>query len=89
MDIEFDPAKDASNKAKHGISLVQAARLDWDGLHIEPDLRHDYGEDRFTGTGWLNERLYVVIFTRRADATRVISLRKANPREIEYYENQG
>jgi uncharacterized DUF497 family protein len=30
MDIEFDPVKDASNQAKHGVSLALAAELDWD-----------------------------------------------------------
>ena len=28
MDVEFDPAKDAANIAKHGISLARARELD-------------------------------------------------------------
>jgi uncharacterized DUF497 family protein len=27
MDVEFDPAKDAANRAKHGVSLAFGARL--------------------------------------------------------------
>jgi len=30
MQIEFDPAKDEGNQAKHGVSLAEASRLDWD-----------------------------------------------------------
>jgi hypothetical protein len=33
------------------------------------------------------ERLLVVVFTERDDAIRIISARKANPREREGYEN--
>ena len=29
MRIEFDPDKDAGNRAKHGVSLMLAAELDW------------------------------------------------------------
>jgi uncharacterized protein (DUF4415 family) len=30
MKIEFDAAKDKANRARHGVSLIEAARLDWD-----------------------------------------------------------
>ena len=35
--IDFDPAKDLANRAKHGLSLADAAELDWDGANIVPD----------------------------------------------------
>ena len=44
VDIEFDPAKDEINVARHGISLARAADLVV--ATIEPDLRRDYGEPR-------------------------------------------
>jgi uncharacterized DUF497 family protein len=34
MRIEFDSAKDASNTAKHGVSLRFAAELDWDAALV-------------------------------------------------------
>ncbi|KXU39017.1 hypothetical protein AXE65_10785 [Ventosimonas gracilis] len=85
MKIEFDPAKDAINRNKHGISLGEAARIDWDNVVAWPDRRFDYGEDRISGLGYLGDRLYAVIFVDRGDIRRVISLRKANKREEKTY----
>jgi uncharacterized DUF497 family protein len=89
MQFEFDPAKDRKNIDKHGLSLGEAARLDWASSKIQPDLRRDYGEARRIGYALLEERLYCVVFVERKGAMRVISLRKANDKEIERYENQG
>jgi uncharacterized protein len=85
MDIAFDPDKDAINRAKHGISLAEAARIDWDSLRYEIDERHDYGETRYRGYGLIDGRLYAVVFTFRDGAMRVINLRKANNREQRTY----
>ena len=85
MDITFDLRKDALNIEKHRVSLAEAAKLDWDTLQEKPDTRQDYGEERFIGYGFINNRLYCVIFTDRGDKRRIISLRKANPREIKNY----
>lgn len=49
MNITFDPAKDAANIAKHGVSLSQAHRLDWGRLSEKADDRRDYGETRIVG----------------------------------------
>ncbi len=46
MDIEFDPVKDASNQAKHGVSLALAAELDWDAALVWVDARYEYDELR-------------------------------------------
>jgi uncharacterized DUF497 family protein len=89
LEIEFDAAKDEINRAKHGISLSEAARLDWDVMWTQPDLRREYGEDRQIGYALLGERVYCVVFTPRDAAMRIISLRKANNREMETYESQA
>jgi uncharacterized protein len=47
MDLEWDEAKDAENRRKHGLSLADAARLDWTAGDIEPDTRRNYGEARW------------------------------------------
>jgi len=52
---------------------------------VEADVRFDYPEPRFKATGYIGLRLYVVIFCVRDDAKRIISLRKANPREEKRY----
>lgn len=86
MRISFDVDKDRTNKAKHGLSLSSADKLDWDGLVAKLDSRRDYSEVRMIGfapdaTG----RLFCVVFTDRADGRRIISLRKANLREVKLY----
>ena len=86
MEFEWDEEKDTANRAKHGLSLADAALLDWYGGQTRPDARRDYGEDRIEMLAKLKGRLHLCIFTMRGTAIRVISLRKANPREERRYE---
>jgi uncharacterized protein len=44
MQLTFDPLKDATNRAKHGVTLGMAADLEWDTLVCKTDARRDYGE---------------------------------------------
>lgn len=62
--------------------------LDWAAANVETDDRSNYEEDRFIGYAPLGERVYCVAFTFRGDALRIISLRKANRREVQRYEQQ-
>ncbi len=82
MDFDWDNGKDAANRAKHGVSLAMAARLDWEESTVVPDHRRDYGEERFRLGGLLEGRLHICIFTIREGRIRIISLRKANAREV-------
>ena len=88
MEIAYDLAKDAINRAKHGVSPGEAARLEWNRVLAKPDTRMDYGEPRQIGYGPIGQRLYCVVFVDRGDTLRIISLRKANNREISRYEAQ-
>ena len=88
MEIEFDPGKDRLNIQKHGISLAEVVEFDWDTAQIEEDLRFLYAEKRFEATGWLGERLHVVVYCKRSIKRRIISLRKANDREFDKYVDQ-
>jgi len=85
MEIEFDADKDAANQAKHGVSLGEALWLEWDTLLAMEDRRRCYGERRMLGYALMGERLYCVVFTDRSSVRRIISLRKANNREIARY----
>lgn len=85
MNITFNPAKDAVNRAKHGVSLALAVDLEWDMLLATLDTRRDYGEQRMIGFAPISHRVYCVVFTDRGDERRVISLRKANSREVTRY----
>jgi hypothetical protein len=83
--IEFDPVKDATNQGKHGVSLALAAQLDWDASLVWVDDRFEYGEVRMIALAPETGVLYYVAFVDRDDARRIISLRKANRREVKHY----
>jgi uncharacterized DUF497 family protein len=85
MRIEFDLAKDTSNQEKHGLSLALAAELDWDAALVWVDERHDYGELRMIALAPETGILYYVAFVDRGEVRRIISLRKANRREVKHY----
>lgn len=52
---------------------------------IGSDDRRDYHEIRYIALGYLDDRLHVLCFTETDDGIRVISFRKANPREVNRY----
>lgn len=81
MDIEFDTAKDASNIAKHGVSLALAVLILEALVGEEQDVRRDYGEPRFNAFGLVAGRLFVCTYTPRGEALRIISVRKAHRKE--------
>lgn len=85
MEIGFEPAKSARNAAERGLPLDKAAEFDFGTALVLVDDRRDYGETRYVATGWIGERLHVLCFTRVEDGIRVISLRKANAREVSRY----
>ena len=85
MRIEFDPTKEASNQLKHGVSLAMAAELDWDAAWVWVDDRFDYREMRMIALAPKTEILYCVAFVDRGDVRRIISLRRANRREVKHY----
>ena len=85
MNCEFDPAKDESNIEKHGMSLADADAFEWETAVVREDVRQQYAEPRFEAKGYIAERLHVMVFCLRAETLRVISLRKANPREVKSY----
>ena len=85
MRIEFDPAKDEANLAKHGVSLALAAELDWEAALVWFDARFEYDELRMIALAPKTETLYYVAFVDRGQARRIISLRRANRREVKHY----
>jgi len=87
MKIEFDPAKNAKNILERGISFELAAEFDLATAKIWADTRKDYSEERFIALGYIGERLFSFVFTVRGEVLRVISLRKANSREVKNYES--
>jgi uncharacterized DUF497 family protein len=87
--ISFDPAKNAANVRKRGLpfSLVQD-EFDWASAQVIEDKRREYGERRYRALGFIGTRLHAVVYTPRATGLHVISLRKANRREVRRYATQ-
>lgn len=85
MRIEFDPRKDVSNREKHSLSLQLAAELDWEAALVWLDERQDYGEMRMIALAPRAAILYYVAFVDRGQVLRIISLRRANRREVKHY----
>ncbi len=86
--FEFDPEKDTANHAKHGLSLARIRDAVWPPEFVAEDARRDYAENRWYAYVQLDKRIHVVIFTLRGASVRVISLRKANQREVRRYNDQ-
>lgn len=85
MDIVFDSAKNTANIKKHGVSLASATSLEWEDALSWKDERQTYGEARMCALAYIAHRLYYVVYVDRDEVRRVISLRKANLREIKRY----
>jgi len=88
MATSYDDRKNRRNIAERGISFDTAVRFEWDSAWVVEDLRRDYGERRFRALGLIDGRLHALVFTPREVLVHVISLRKANDREIKRYEAQ-
>ena len=83
--FEFDEAKSAANKAKHGIDFVDAQDLwnDPDLLEI-PARTND--ELRYLMVGKIDRKHWSAVVTYRGDKVRIISVRRSRRHEVELYE---
>ena len=80
---DFDKAK--GNIRKHGIRFADAVAVFEDELALTlPDPRFEEDRSITIGMDFLG-RLLVVVYTWRADEIRIISARKATPRERREY----
>ncbi|WP_343044561.1 BrnT family toxin [Allomesorhizobium camelthorni] len=64
---------------------MQAEEFDFSTAIVATDDRNDYGEVREVAAGFVGQRLHIIVFTMRNDVCHIISLRKANKREIKTY----
>jgi uncharacterized DUF497 family protein len=86
MEFEFDPGKSASNKDKHGIDFIEAQALWLDNGSITVPAK-SAGELRSALIAKLGDKLWVVFYTERNDAIRIISVRRAREMERQHYED--
>ena len=85
MELEWNENKRKATLAKRGLDFADVAFLDWDKAITLTDTRQDYAEVRYITFGPIKGRLCVVAWCYRETALRIISLRKANPREVKKY----
>ena len=85
MLFEYDSRKSASNLAKHGIDFEEAQRI-WDGPTVDVPSLGDYGEDRFVVIGKVRGKHWSAAITYREENVRIISVRRARKKEVDYYE---
>jgi len=88
MRYTWDKTKSERNRRDRGLPFDRAQDIDLDASLVEEDDRRDYGEPRYVVYGFIAARLHVMCFTPLTDGIRVISLRKANLREVRYYEQE-
>lgn len=87
MSADFDPKKDAANVKKHGVSLSEGDGVLNDPLALTVEDDSAEGEQRFVTIGMnVFGVVMVVVHTPRRDGPRIISVRKADPRERRNYE---
>jgi uncharacterized DUF497 family protein len=85
MGITFDANKNARNIEPRGLSFERAAETDLEQAITVIDDRRNYGEIRYRAFGPLDGRLHVLVYTEALNGIRVISLRRANKREVKRY----
>lgn len=87
MKIDFDPTKSTKNFEQRGFAFDAVVEFEWESAILHEDIRKNYPERRFIAVGLLNGRIHIICFTPIIEGIRVISLRKANKREISAYES--
>ncbi|MBE0475312.1 BrnT family toxin [Rhodoferax sp.] len=81
MKITFDPVKNERNIVQRGLSFDRVIEFDFETAKVWQDTRQRYSESRVVALGYLGTRLHVLVFCETDEGIRVISFRKANPRE--------
>jgi hypothetical protein len=86
--IEFDNTKREITLFTRGLDMARANEV-FDKSHLDQiDVRKDYGEARIRTFGYLDKRPVFIIWTYRGNIRRIISMRRANEREIQKYEGR-
>lgn len=89
MQFEFDSKKSESNKGKHGIDFVEAQEIWLDPDRVEIPAKQVDGESRFAVIGKVENEFWLAVITYRKTATRIISVRHPNRRQLKFYEESS
>ena len=84
MQFEWDENKNQLNQQKHGISFEEAKEIFYDTVFTSIIEKIDYGEIREVSIGAI-QKVLIVVHTDRSGKVRIISARKATPKERRKY----
>ena len=84
MTFEWDETKAVINLQKHGVAFEEVSRFSWDTALMVIHNRHQR-EVRARVFGYIGRRLFYLVFTLTDPTARLISLRKANSKEVRRY----
>lgn len=82
--FEWDIAKNQSNIRKHGLSFERAIQV-FDGRPELTYLSPFMDEERFVTIAQIGYKLWVVVWTKRGDAKRIISAYRADEADERKY----
>lgn len=86
LPVTFDPAKNAANRAKHGMDFADGSEFDLNTAIVEQDrdVRHEW---RLQATGWCSGRLPFLVFVphEEGEGIHAISLRPCTRKEVRRY----
>ena len=85
MELEFDKAKRDETLRTRGLDFARCSEIFIAPHFTLEDDRYDYDEPRFITAGSLDNRMVVIVWTQRNEKRRIISLRKANVREKNFF----
>lgn len=86
--FEYDPDKSAANFAKHGMDFEQAQMLRHDERRVDATT-YSAGEGRALIIGSIQGRIWTLAYVMRAEAIRIISVRRARNKKIKAYEREA
>lgn len=83
MNFTWTAAKRLANRKKHGLDFVHAESVFNEPTFTVEDVRDYSGEQRFNSTGFLGTAIVTIYHTETEGEIHIISMRKAEPHEIE------
>jgi uncharacterized DUF497 family protein len=84
MDLEWSEAKRTAVLEARGLDFIDAEIL-FDGRALYTVASPRLAEERWLSVGELNGRLVAVVWTRRSETIRIITMRRARDGEKERY----
>jgi len=88
MKITYDPNKRAKTLKERGLDFIDASLVFKGAIYEFEDTRENYQEKRIIAVGHLAGRMVIIGYVKRGNAKHIFSMRKANEREVEKYQEQ-